>query len=69
MTLTDANGKLIYLNDIGWNTDYKSYVSSTDSYITNIYWLRLLNGMNEIKITGTCKFKIECEFPRKAGCM
>lgn len=69
MTIVDANNKLVYASDIGWNVDYQSYVSTTDSYISNLYWLRLLNGMNEIKVTGSCNFKIECEFPRKAGCL
>ena len=68
MTITDINDKLIYASDLGWNAYYQSYVFSTDSYMNNIYWFRLLNGMNEIKITGDCTFKIECEFTRKAGC-
>ena len=69
MTITDVNDRLIYMNDIGWNSDYKSYVSSNGSYMSNIYWLRLLNGLNELKVTGSCNFKIECEFPSKAGCL
>lgn len=69
MTIVDKDGKLVYANDIGWNTEYKSYVSSVDSYMNNIYWVRLLKGMNEFKITGSCTFTIECEFPRKAGCL
>lgn len=68
MTITDMNDKLVYASDLGWNVDYQSYVSTTDSYITNIYWFRLLQGVNQIKITGDCTFKIKCEFPRKAGC-
>ncbi len=69
MTIVDSTGKLVYASDIGWNAEYKSYVSSTGSYMNHIYWLRLLKGMNELKITGNCTFKIECEFPRKAGCL
>ena len=69
MTIVDSAGKLVYASDIGWNTEYKSYVSTTGSYMNHIYWLRLLKGMNELKITGNCTFKIECEFPRKAGCL
>lgn len=69
MKILDTNGKLIYASDLGWNTEYQSYVSSNDSYMNNIYWLRLLKGMNQIKVTGTCTFKIECEFSRKAGCL
>lgn len=69
MTIVDKDDKLVYANDIGWNTEYKSYVSSVGSYMNNIYWVRLLKGMNEFKITGSCTFTIECEFPRKAGCL
>lgn len=69
MTLVDSNDKLVPISELGWDENYKSYVSSTNDYMTNIYWFRLLNGMNEIKITGDCTFKIECEYPRKAGCL
>lgn len=69
LIIQDKDGKLIPLSTIGWNRDYKSYVSSIGEYITNIYWFRLLKGMNKIKITGNCTLKIKCEYPRKAGCM
>lgn len=69
MTITDINEKLVYACDVGWSVDYQSYVSSIDKYINNIYWFRLLQGINQIKITGDCTFTIECEFPRKAGCL
>ena len=68
MILSDKNNDLLCLSAVGWGKDYQSYVSSTDSYMTNLYWFRLVNGLNEIKVTGNCNFKIECEFTRKAGC-
>ena len=69
MIVLDGNSKLIPISNLGWGEDYKSYVSSTNEYMNNIYWFRLLQGMNEIKVTGDCTFKIECEYPRKAGCL
>lgn len=69
MTILDANDRLIPASALGWNEEYKSYVSTTGEAMTNIYWVRLLRGMNEFKVTGTCKLTIECEYPRKAGCL
>lgn len=69
MTILDKNGNLLPANKLGWNETYSSYVSSIDKYIETIYWLRLLSGINEIKVDGTCTFKIAYEFPRKAGCL
>ena len=57
MILSDRNNDLLYLSAVGWNENYQSYVSSTDSYMTNLYWFRLVNGLNEIKVTGNCNFK------------
>lgn len=69
MSVTDKNNRLIPLNKLGWDDSYKSYISAINDYISNIYWLRFIKGMNEIKITGNCKITIEYEFPRKAGCL
>lgn len=69
MSVTDKNNRLIPLNKLGWDGSYKSYVSAINDYMTNIYWVRFIKGMNEIKITGSCKIIIEYEFPRKAGCL
>lgn len=69
MSATDKNNRLMPLNKLGWNDVYKSYVSAVNDYITNIYWLRFIKGMNEITITGSCKITIEYKFPRKAGCL
>lgn len=69
MIVLDSNNKLIPISNLGWDENYKSYVSVTNEYMNNIYWFRLLQGMNEIKVTGNCTFKIECEYPRKAGCL
>lgn len=69
MSATDKNKKLIPIYNLGWNNTYKSFVSAINDYMTNIYWLRFIKGMNEVKITGNCKVTIEYEFPRKAGCL
>lgn len=69
MSVTDKNNRLLPVYKLGWNNDYKSYVSTVNDYMTNIYWLRFIKGRNEIKITGDCKVTIEYEFPRKAGCL
>ena len=69
MIVIDGNSKLVPISNLGWDENYKSYVSSTNEYMNNIYWFRLLQGMNEVKVTGDCTFKIECEYPRKAGCL
>lgn len=69
MSVIDKNNKLIPVYKLGWNNDYKSYVSVINGYMTNIYWVRFIKGINEIKITGNCKITIEYEFPRKAGCL
>ena len=69
MKILDRSGKLVPMSNLGWNAEYKSYVSAIDEYINNIYWFRLLKGMNKIKVNGNCTFKIEYEFPRKAGCL
>lgn len=69
MSVTDKDNRLIPIYKLGWDNSYKSYVSITNDYMTNIYWLRFIKGLNEIKITGNCKITVEYEFPRKAGCL
>lgn len=69
MTVTDNSGQLIPADQLGWNETYTSYVSSIDDFMDNIYWPRLLQGMNEWKVSGACTLTIEYEFPRKAGCL
>lgn len=69
MSVTDKNNKLIPAYKLGWNDTYKSYVSAINDYISNIYWIRFIKGVNKIKITGNCNITIEYEFPRKAGCL
>lgn len=69
MIVLGGNGKLVPISNLGWDEDYKSYVSSTNEYINYIYWFRLIKGINKIKVVGNCNFKIECEYPRKAGCL
>ena len=55
MRVTDKDGKLIPVYKIGWD--------DTD----NIYWLKLLNGQNNITVTGNCTLSITTSFPRKVG--
>ena len=69
MSVTDKNDRLIPAYKLGWNNTYKSYVSATNNYISTIYWVRFIKGLNQLKITGSCKIIIEYEFPRKAGCL
>lgn len=69
MTILDSCSRLVSAAQIGWNEAYQSYVSASGEYMKQIYWLRLLPGLNEFQITGSCTLKIECEFPRKAGCL
>lgn len=69
MTILDGSSRLVPAEQIGWNNNYQSYVSAIGEYTKQIYWIRLLPGINEFQITGSCTLKIECEFPRKAGCL
>ncbi|MDE6406451.1 MAG: hypothetical protein K2M20_12465 [Lachnospiraceae bacterium] len=71
MKLLDLNdgSRLIPFHEVGWTTQYSSYVSSIDSYMESIYWFRLIRGTNTIRITGDCEVTFIFEFPRKAGCL
>lgn len=69
MTISDKNNELIPAYKLGWNNTYRSFVSVINDYITNIYWVRFIKGINKIKITGNCNITIEYESPRKAGCL
>lgn len=69
MTVTDSSGQLIPAGDLGWNENYKSHVTATEREMYTIYWIRLLRGMNEFRVSENCTIKIEYEFPRKAGCL
>lgn len=64
----DTN-KIIPFFKIGWNLDYSSYISTIGKYMSNIYWLRLVKGSNDIKIIGDCDITFIFEFPRKVGCL
>ncbi len=71
MKLLDVNngGRLVPFHEVGWTTQYSSYVSSVDSFMESIYWFRLIPGTNTVKITGSCEAAFIFEFPRKAGCL
>lgn len=69
MQVIDKNKNLVPFWKLGWNDDYKSYVSSINDYIKKIYWLRLIRGINQIKVTGDCEITFTFEFPRKVGCL
>lgn len=53
--ITDGDGKLIPAYKIGWDN------------LDNMYWFRLLEKKNKIKLTGECTVTISCVFPRKVG--
>lgn len=54
-TITDGAGKIIPAYKIGWdNTD-------------NIYWVRLLENTNTIRVTGASTITLYMTFPRKVG--
>lgn len=66
MTITDESGNLIPAYKIGWDDNYSTTLpDSTTS--SDIYWLKLLEGLNTLKISGLCSIKVKCEFPRKVG--
>lgn len=69
MRIKDSSGALVPLYKLGFHSKYASYVSATDRYTQDIYWLRLLPDINDIRITGNCSFTIQCEFPRRVGCL
>lgn len=71
MKLTDENngGRLLPFHEVGWTTQYSSYISSTGKHMESIYWFRLIRGTNTIRITGDCEVTFIFEFPRKAGCL
>lgn len=53
--ITDGSGKVIPAYKIGWdNTD-------------NIYWVRLLENTNTIRVTGASTITLYMTFPRKVG--
>lgn len=66
MQLEMYNGQTLYIDcgacDITDNIDMFKY--STD---TNLKWLSLLPGDNNITITGNVSGKITCRYPRKVG--
>lgn len=68
MTATDNSGRLIPAGDLGWDENYKSYITSAKREMDAIYWIRLLRGINEFRVSENCTIKIKYEFPRKAGC-
>lgn len=64
MMITDGNGALVPLYKIGWEiqTDENSAIQSSP-----FYWLRLVEGINELEIKGRAKVTFTLSFPRKAG--
>lgn len=53
--LISGDNELLPMYRIGWTE------------LSDIYWPRLVKGWNNLAVTGTCKFQIEAEFPRKVG--
>ena len=69
MTVTrTSNGELIPAYRLGWDSSYSSPISDGKP-VSDIYWLRLLEGNNKLKITGDCVVKIKTKYPRKVGQM
>lgn len=64
MQMTDADGNLVPLYKVGWKIlpDDNKAIQSNE-----LYWLRLLPGINVIEIKGNAKIKFVVSFPRKAG--
>lgn len=64
MQMTDYAGNLVPLYKVGWQIlpDVNSAVQSND-----LYWLRLVPGINRVDLTGNAKIKFVASFPRKAG--
>ena len=64
MMMTDGNGKLVPLYKIGWAVapDENDAVQSSE-----LYWFRLVRGLNEIEVKGNVKAVIKASFLRKAG--
>lgn len=66
MELHVINGQTLYVDNeyCDITDDKNSFSYSSD---TNLKWLSLLPGVNEITITGAVKGYIKCQYPRKAG--
>lgn len=64
MQITDGNNKIVPAYKLGWEIalNENSPIQSMDKY-----WFRLVEGMNDIEVTGNCEIKITCQFPRKVG--
>lgn len=64
MQITDGNNKIVPAYKLGWEISLNESepIQSMDKY-----WLRLVEGMNQIDITGNCELKLTCQFPRKVG--
>lgn len=62
--ITDADEKLVPLYKIGWQMD----VDENDALqSTEMYWLRLVEGINKFSIIGNAKVIFTISFPRKVG--
>lgn len=67
-TLTGVEGtaKNFYIdNDLGIITCSDSAINPYEYF--NFNFLRLVNGNNDLEITGTCTLRITCEFPINVG--
>ena len=64
MQISDGNNKIIPAYKLGWEIalNENSPIQSMDKY-----WPRLIEGQNEISVTGNCEVIINCQFPRKVG--
>ena len=64
MLLLDKNYSPIPLYKVGWTIEENT---SKAIQTSELYWFRLLEGINEISIGGNAKVIFKLSFPRKAG--
>lgn len=64
LILTDGNDNLLPLYKVGWQItpDPDKAIQSSE-----LYWIRLLQGRNDLEIKGNGKVNFTFSFPRKAG--
>lgn len=62
--ITDGYGKLVPLYKLGW----QMVMNQNEALqTTEMYWLRLIQGINKFRIIGNAKVIFTISFPRKVG--
>lgn len=62
-----ADGEIINLYDIGWDTTELLDYNNIGTGISKLYFLHLFSGNNPLKFTGNGTFYIKCKVPMKIG--